>query len=54
MLVKVGDQVKRARDLMSFCAYVWLIGSKEDVEADAKKARDEFIVDVEEQEPDSP
>mmetsp|Transcript_53213 Transcript_53213/g.79468 ORF Transcript_53213/g.79468 Transcript_53213/m.79468 type:complete len:122 (-) Transcript_53213:138-503(-) len=54
MLVKAGDHVKRARDLMSFCAYVWLIGSKEDVEADAKKARDEFVVNVEEEEPDSP
>lgn len=48
MLKKVGDPVKRAMDLTSFAAYVWLIGEEEDVMRDAQSARDEFIVEVEE------
>ncbi len=47
MLCKVGDKVKRARDLMSFAAYVWLIGEAEDVKRDALRAREEFVVEVE-------
>mmetsp|Transcript_1650 Transcript_1650/g.2643 ORF Transcript_1650/g.2643 Transcript_1650/m.2643 type:complete len:581 (-) Transcript_1650:12-1754(-) len=50
MLKKVGDKVKRAKDLMSFAAYVWLIGDEEDVMRDAQCARDEFIVEVDEEE----
>ena len=48
MLKKIGDKVVRARDIMSFAAYCWLIG--EDSEAvlrDAKLAREEFMVEVE-------
>jgi len=47
MLRAIGDKVVRARDLMSFAAYVWLIGDKEDVMRDGHRARDEFIVEVE-------
>lgn len=47
MLRKVGDKVVRARDLMSFAAFVWLIGDAEDVKRDAMRARDEFKVEVE-------
>lgn len=47
ILRKVGDKVVRARDLMSFAAYVWLIGDAEDVKRDAMRARDEFRVEVE-------
>ena len=49
MLKKIGDKVVRARDIMSFAAYCWLIGDDpEAVLRDAKLAREEFIVDVEE------
>jgi len=47
MLRKIGDKVVRARDLMSFAAYVWLIGDDEDVKRDVKRAREEFKVEVE-------
>lgn len=47
ILRKVGDKVVRARDLMSFVAYVWLIGDAEDVKRDAARARDEYKVEVE-------
>ena len=47
LLRNVGDKVVRARDLMSFAAYVWLIGDTEDVKRDAMRARDEFKVEVE-------
>jgi hypothetical protein len=47
ILKNVGERVQRAKDLMSFAAYVWLIGDAEDVRRDANKARDEFFVDVE-------
>lgn len=47
MLRKVGDKVVRARDLMSFAAYVWLIGDADDIKRDAHRARDEFKVEVE-------
>ena len=48
LMKNVGDKVKRARDLSSFAAHVWLIGEEEAVMHDAKRARDEFIVEVEE------
>lgn len=44
---KVGDKVVRAKDLMSFAAFVWLIGDADDVKRDAMRARDEFKVEVE-------
>mmetsp|Transcript_32577 Transcript_32577/g.68496 ORF Transcript_32577/g.68496 Transcript_32577/m.68496 type:complete len:181 (+) Transcript_32577:1344-1886(+) len=47
MLKKVGDKVVRAKDIMSFTAYVWFIGDDDDVKRDAQKAREEFIVEVE-------
>ena len=47
MLCKVGEKVTRSRDLMSFAAYVWLIGEAEDVKRDALRAREEFKVEVE-------
>eukprot|EP00574_Skeletonema_japonicum_P001223 CAMPEP_0201738770 /NCGR_PEP_ID=MMETSP0593-20130828/45426_1 /ASSEMBLY_ACC=CAM_ASM_000672 /TAXON_ID=267983 /ORGANISM="Skeletonema japonicum, Strain CCMP2506" /LENGTH=568 /DNA_ID=CAMNT_0048232997 /DNA_START=86 /DNA_END=1792 /DNA_ORIENTATION=+ len=48
MLKKIGDKVVRARDIMSFAAYCWLIGDDpEAVLRDAKLAREEFIVEVE-------
>jgi hypothetical protein len=47
ILKNVGDSVKPARELMSFAAYVWLIGSPDDIRRDANRARDEFFVDVE-------
>lgn len=47
MLRKVGDKVVRAKDLMSFAAFVWLIGDADDVKRDAMRARDEFKVEVE-------
>jgi len=48
MLKNIGDKVVRARDIMSFAAYCWLIGEEEAVLRDAKLAREEFIVEVEE------
>ena len=47
MLRKVGDKVVVARELMSFAAFVWLIGATEEVRKDAMRARDEFVVEVE-------
>mmetsp|Transcript_53489 Transcript_53489/g.113601 ORF Transcript_53489/g.113601 Transcript_53489/m.113601 type:complete len:571 (+) Transcript_53489:188-1900(+) len=47
MLVGVGDKVVRATALMSFAAFVWLIGDAEDVKRDAMAAREEFKVEVE-------
>lgn len=47
MLKKIGDHVVRAKALMSFAAYCWLIGEEEAVRRDAKLAREEFIVEVE-------
>lgn len=47
MLKKIGDEVVRARDIMSFAAYCWLIGEDEAVLRDAKLAREEFTVEVE-------
>lgn len=47
MLKNVGDQVVRAKDIMSFVAYVWFIGDEDDVKRDAKLAREEFVVEVE-------
>ncbi|KAL3802801.1 hypothetical protein HJC23_007578 [Cyclotella cryptica] len=47
ILKNVGERVQPAKDLMSFAAYVWLIGDAQDVRRDANKARDEFFVEVE-------
>jgi hypothetical protein len=47
ILKNVGEKVKPARDLMSFAAYVWLIGELDDIRRDANRARDEFFVEVE-------
>lgn len=47
MLCKIGDKVSKANSLLSFAAYVWLVGDADDVKRDAKQARDEFIVEVE-------
>lgn len=47
ILKNIGERVERAKDLMSFAAYVWLIGDPEDVRRDANRARDEFFVEVE-------
>lgn len=47
MLKRIGDHVVRAKALMSFAAYCWLIGEEEAVLRDAKLAREEFIVEVE-------
>lgn len=47
ILKNIGEEVKPARELMSFAAYVWLIGQPEDIRRDANRARDEFFVDVE-------
>lgn len=47
MLRNIGDKVVRARDIMSFAAYCWLIGEENQVLHDAKLARDEFVVEVE-------
>jgi hypothetical protein len=47
MLKNIGEKVNPAKDLMSFAAYVWLIGDPEDIRRDANRARDEFFVDVE-------
>lgn len=49
MLRKVGDRIVRARELMSFAAYVWLIGDADDVKRDALRARVEFQVEVEDE-----
>ncbi|KAL3896876.1 MAG: hypothetical protein SGARI_007053 [Bacillariaceae sp.] len=47
MLKNIGDTVRRAKDIMSFAAYVWLIGDDEEaVMRDATLAREEFIVEV--------
>lgn len=47
MLKNIGDTVRRAKDIMSFAAYVWLIGDDEAaVMRDATLAREEFIVEV--------
>ena len=47
-LAEVGKPIKKSKDLASFAAQVWLRGDPADVERDAKKARDEFRVEVEE------
>lgn len=47
MLREIGDEVVRASSLMSFAAFVWLIGDAEDVKRDAMRAIDEFKVEVE-------
>eukprot|EP00565_Helicotheca_tamesis_P004412 CAMPEP_0185723424 /NCGR_PEP_ID=MMETSP1171-20130828/273_1 /TAXON_ID=374046 /ORGANISM="Helicotheca tamensis, Strain CCMP826" /LENGTH=527 /DNA_ID=CAMNT_0028391123 /DNA_START=111 /DNA_END=1694 /DNA_ORIENTATION=+ len=47
VLAKVGENVKVSRDIMSFPAFCWLVGTKEDVDADTKRAREEFIIEVE-------
>ena len=47
MLRKIGEKVVKAKDLMSFAAYVWLVGDADDVKRDAARARDEFSVEVE-------
>lgn len=47
ILRKPGDKIVKARDLMSFAAYVWLIGEDADVKRDTQMARDEFKVEVE-------
>lgn len=47
VLRKPGDKIVKARDLMSFVAYVWLIGEDADVKRDTQIARDEFKVEVE-------
>eukprot|EP00536_Pseudo-nitzschia_multiseries_P004668 jgi/Psemu1/253808/estExt_Genewise1Plus.C_790038 len=49
MLRNVGDKIIRAKDLMSFAAFVWLIGDAEDVQRDAQLAREEFKVEVEDE-----
>mmetsp|Transcript_54006 Transcript_54006/g.80200 ORF Transcript_54006/g.80200 Transcript_54006/m.80200 type:complete len:554 (-) Transcript_54006:173-1834(-) len=49
MLRKVGDKVERARDLLSFAGFVWLIGDADDVKRDAMRAREEFKVEVEDE-----
>jgi hypothetical protein len=43
----VGDKVKRSTDLISFAAFVWLIGDGEDVRRDAMQAIHEYKVEVE-------
>lgn len=47
ILKNIGEKVKPARDLMSFAAFVWLIGEAEDIRRDANRARNEYFVDVE-------
>lgn len=47
MLRNIGDKVVRATDIMSFAAFVWLIGKDEDVKRDVERARNEFEVEVE-------
>lgn len=47
MLKGVGEHVVRARDLLSFAGFVWLIGDMEVVERDSLLAREEFVVEVE-------
>ena len=47
MLVKIGSEIRRSNNIMSFAYYVWLIGEDEEVKRDAQKARDDFIVEVE-------
>jgi len=47
MLCEVGQHVAIATSIYSFAGFVWLIGSKEDVEADTESARNGFSVEVE-------
>lgn len=48
MLHKVGQKIARATFIMSFAAHVWLVGDAEDVRRDVMRARNEFMVEVEE------
>lgn len=47
-LAEVGKSVTKSKELASFAAQLWLVGAPEDVERDAKRARDEFKVEVDE------
>jgi len=48
LLAEVGKPIKRATDLTSFAAQVWLVGDDaEEVKCDVMRARDEFKVEVE-------
>lgn len=46
LLKRIGQKVTKARDLMSFAAFVWLIGDEDDVLREAKLARDQFKVEI--------
>mmetsp|Transcript_2769 Transcript_2769/g.5039 ORF Transcript_2769/g.5039 Transcript_2769/m.5039 type:complete len:555 (+) Transcript_2769:141-1805(+) len=47
MLRKIGDKVERSTSLMTFAAFVWLVGDVDEVKRDAMRARAEFKVEVE-------
>mmetsp|Transcript_19005 Transcript_19005/g.28922 ORF Transcript_19005/g.28922 Transcript_19005/m.28922 type:complete len:549 (-) Transcript_19005:143-1789(-) len=45
----VGKRIEKSVSIMSFPAFVWLVGDKEQVEKDTIAARDRFIVEVAEE-----
>mmetsp|Transcript_2389 Transcript_2389/g.3348 ORF Transcript_2389/g.3348 Transcript_2389/m.3348 type:complete len:542 (-) Transcript_2389:1575-3200(-) len=49
MLCEPGSKVTVSTDIYSFAGFVWLIGKYEDVERDARLARDGFSIEVEEE-----
>jgi hypothetical protein len=48
LLAEVGEPIEISKSLGSFAAQLWLIGEPADVDRDAKIARDEFKLEVEE------
>ena len=48
-LCEVGKPIEKSTSIMSFPAFVWLCGIREDVERDAILARSEFQVEVHEE-----
>ena len=44
---EVGKSVTVSKELASFAAQVWLVGPPAEVDRDAKRARDEFKLEVE-------
>jgi len=53
VMTEPGKKIRVSTDIMSFAGFLWLIGKHEDVERDARLARDGFSIEVEEEKADN-
>jgi len=46
LLAKVGDRVEPTHDIATFVGFVWLVGSREDIEEDSARIKKAFHINV--------